>query len=173
MCGRTPFEAGLSMVEWKLQGSRLPRGDEEWQAAFDKYKQYPEFQLSNFDMTVRVQCQSVDLVFFLSHTLLFLSSLVSWRSSSRSTLWSGCTACGAGDWVSCLDFRRCTLLLEAASLAPCTHALACSLDSGVRLNVACCREDCCVTSRCCCCRCCCSNRAAGLGGVVDGAVRAA
>lgn len=42
------------MVEWKLQGSRLPRGDEEWQAAFDKYKQYPEFQLSNFDMTVRV-----------------------------------------------------------------------------------------------------------------------
>ena len=62
------------MVEWKLQGSRLPRGDEEWQAAFDKYKQYPEFQLSNFDMTVRVQCQRVDLVFYLSHTIVFILS---------------------------------------------------------------------------------------------------
>jgi heme a synthase len=39
--------SGLSMVEWRPEGSRLPSTDEEWQVEFDKYKQFPEYKLIN------------------------------------------------------------------------------------------------------------------------------
>lgn len=44
--------SGLSIVEWRPEGSLLPRTDEEWQAEFDKYKQFPEFHLVNRSMTL-------------------------------------------------------------------------------------------------------------------------
>eukprot|EP01006_Ploeotia_vitrea_P036906 TRINITY_DN66072_c3_g3_i1.p1 TRINITY_DN66072_c3_g3~~TRINITY_DN66072_c3_g3_i1.p1 ORF type:complete len:428 (+),score=204.94 TRINITY_DN66072_c3_g3_i1:31-1284(+) len=44
--------SGLSMVEWRFHGKRLPSTDEEWQEEFDKYKKFPEFRRLNFDMTV-------------------------------------------------------------------------------------------------------------------------
>lgn len=44
--------SGLSMVDWRPQGSWLPQDDEAWQAEFDKYKQFPEYRLKNMGMTL-------------------------------------------------------------------------------------------------------------------------
>lgn len=44
--------SGLSMVDWSLVHFRPPRSEDEWQAYFSKYQQYPEFKLNNADMTV-------------------------------------------------------------------------------------------------------------------------
>ena len=44
-------DSGLSMVEWKpIMGTIPPLSATDWQIAFDKYKQYPEFQKINYDM---------------------------------------------------------------------------------------------------------------------------
>ena len=43
--------SGLSMVEWRpLMGVIPPIGEEAWQATFDKYKQFPEYQKVNKGM---------------------------------------------------------------------------------------------------------------------------
>ncbi len=43
--------SGLSMVEWKpLMGAIPPLSEEAWQATFDKYKQFPEYQKVNRGM---------------------------------------------------------------------------------------------------------------------------
>tara|TARA_R110002072_G_scaffold239261_6_gene397220 strand:+ start:633 stop:1676 length:1044 start_codon:yes stop_codon:yes gene_type:complete len=45
--------SGLSMVEWNLfMGSVPPSSDADWNELFDKYKQYPEYQLVNFNITL-------------------------------------------------------------------------------------------------------------------------
>lgn len=45
--------SGLSMVEWQpIVGAIPPLNDAQWQEAFDKYRQTPEFRLRNFDMGV-------------------------------------------------------------------------------------------------------------------------
>ena len=45
--------SGLSMVDWKpLTGILPPISDADWQAEFDNYKNYPEFQKINFDFTL-------------------------------------------------------------------------------------------------------------------------
>jgi cytochrome c oxidase assembly protein subunit 15 len=36
--------SGLSMVDWKPQGSLPPITQEEWEEEFEKYKQFPEYQ---------------------------------------------------------------------------------------------------------------------------------
>ncbi|KAJ0403995.1 hypothetical protein P43SY_001389 [Pythium insidiosum] len=36
--------SGLSMVEWKPQGSLPPMNQAEWEAEFEKYKKFPEYQ---------------------------------------------------------------------------------------------------------------------------------
>ena len=36
--------SGLSMVDWRPQGGLPPITDEEWDAEFEKYKQFPEYQ---------------------------------------------------------------------------------------------------------------------------------
>lgn len=36
--------SGLSMTDWKLQGSLPPMSDAEWELEFDRYKQYPEWK---------------------------------------------------------------------------------------------------------------------------------
>jgi cytochrome c oxidase assembly protein subunit 15 len=46
-------ESGLSMVEWRpLMGIIPPLSEAEWQAVFDKYRQYPEYQLINRGMSL-------------------------------------------------------------------------------------------------------------------------
>jgi cytochrome c oxidase assembly protein subunit 15 len=46
-------ESGLSIVEWKpIAGTLPPLSDAAWQAEFDKYKQFPEYQKINRGMTL-------------------------------------------------------------------------------------------------------------------------
>lgn len=45
-------ESGLSMVTWKLFGETPPFSETQWEAEFEKYKQYPEFQIKNKEMTL-------------------------------------------------------------------------------------------------------------------------
>jgi cytochrome c oxidase assembly protein subunit 15 len=45
--------SGLSMVEWQpILGTIPPLNQQEWQATFDIYKQYPEYQKINLGMTL-------------------------------------------------------------------------------------------------------------------------
>ena len=45
--------SGLSMVDWKLiMGMLPPLNEAEWIATFEKYKQFPEYQLVNFTFTL-------------------------------------------------------------------------------------------------------------------------
>ncbi len=37
-------DSGLSMVEWRIEGVLPPATEGEWEAAFDKYKQFPEYK---------------------------------------------------------------------------------------------------------------------------------
>ena len=44
-------DSGLSMTEWKIIGGSIPpTTDEAWQEAFDKYKNFPEYKIVNYDM---------------------------------------------------------------------------------------------------------------------------
>lgn len=44
-------DSGLSMVEWNpIMGTIPPLSQEDWQVAFDKYKQFPEYQKINYNM---------------------------------------------------------------------------------------------------------------------------
>ena len=45
-------DSGLSMVTWHPTGMFPPLGESEWQAEFEQYQQYPEFQKLNRDMTL-------------------------------------------------------------------------------------------------------------------------
>lgn len=46
-------ESGLSIVEWRpVTGILPPLSKDEWQAEFDKYKQFPEFKMTNKNMTL-------------------------------------------------------------------------------------------------------------------------
>ena len=43
-------DSGLSMTEWKLIGGVIPPINEnDWSILFEKYKNFPEFNLKNFD----------------------------------------------------------------------------------------------------------------------------
>lgn len=43
--------SGLSMVDWKpIMGTLPPTSASEWEASFEKYKAFPEYQLINSDM---------------------------------------------------------------------------------------------------------------------------
>jgi len=44
--------SGLSMVDWRPQGSLLPSTNAEWMLEFEKYKQFPEYQKLNMGMTL-------------------------------------------------------------------------------------------------------------------------
>lgn len=39
-------ESGLSMVNWKLLGEKLPTTQTQWEIEFNKYQQFPEFKMS-------------------------------------------------------------------------------------------------------------------------------
>ncbi|XP_043666071.1 cytochrome c oxidase assembly protein COX15 homolog [Vespula pensylvanica] len=45
-------ESGLSMVTWKLLGEKMPINEEQWHAEFERYKQFPEYKITNKDMTL-------------------------------------------------------------------------------------------------------------------------
>ncbi|XP_060097873.1 cytochrome c oxidase assembly protein COX15 homolog isoform X2 [Heteronotia binoei] len=46
-------ESGLSMVDWHLvREMKPPQTQQEWEAEFQKYQQFPEFKILNHDMTL-------------------------------------------------------------------------------------------------------------------------
>jgi heme a synthase len=46
-------DSGLSMVDWRpLMGTIPPLGNEAWEKVFESYKNYPEYQQINYDMTL-------------------------------------------------------------------------------------------------------------------------
>nr|XP_006824222.1 PREDICTED: cytochrome c oxidase assembly protein COX15 homolog [Saccoglossus kowalevskii] len=46
-------ESGLSMTDWNLiKGMKPPRSNEEWEAEFKKYQEYPEFKYLHHEMTL-------------------------------------------------------------------------------------------------------------------------
>lgn len=79
-------DSGLSMTEWKpILGTIPPMSVEEWNVAFDKYKQFPEFKLKKFDMKLdefksiffweylhRVLGRLIGLVFFFPFLYLLV-----------------------------------------------------------------------------------------------------
>ena len=45
--------SGLSIVEWKLiMGVLPPFSETEWQSTFEKYKQFPQYKMINFEMAL-------------------------------------------------------------------------------------------------------------------------
>ncbi|XP_057327168.1 cytochrome c oxidase assembly protein COX15 homolog [Microplitis mediator] len=45
-------ESGLSMVNWRFLGEKMPVTQSQWVEEFEKYKQYPEFKILNKNMTL-------------------------------------------------------------------------------------------------------------------------
>ncbi|XP_012153537.1 heme A synthase COX15 [Megachile rotundata] len=45
-------ESGLSMVTWKLLGEKMPVTESQWLAEFERYKQFPEYKITNQNMTL-------------------------------------------------------------------------------------------------------------------------
>lgn len=65
--------SGLSIVEWKpLVGAIPPLSELAWLAEFDKYKQFPEFQLVNFDMTLT----EFKFIYFMEYAHRLLGRLI-------------------------------------------------------------------------------------------------
>jgi cytochrome c oxidase assembly protein subunit 15 len=77
--------SGLSMVDWKpIMGFIPPLGETQWQAAFESYKQFPEYQLVNKGMDLtefksifyweyghRVLGRSIGVIFLVPMMLLW------------------------------------------------------------------------------------------------------
>jgi len=65
--------SGLSMVEWKLIGGAIPPlNDVQWQEAFEKYQQFPEYQKINKDMPL----SEFKLIFFWEYLHRLLGRLI-------------------------------------------------------------------------------------------------
>ncbi|XP_012523001.1 cytochrome c oxidase assembly protein COX15 homolog isoform X2 [Monomorium pharaonis] len=45
-------ESGLSMVTWKLLGEKMPLDETQWLSEFERYKQFPEYKITNYNMTL-------------------------------------------------------------------------------------------------------------------------
>ena len=66
-------ESGLSMVDWKpISGVLPPIGEEEWTEEFNAYKQYPEYQIKNFQMTL----SEFKSIFFLEYLHRLLGRVI-------------------------------------------------------------------------------------------------
>eukprot|EP00794_Sanderia_malayensis_P005613 gene5613-6304_t len=57
-------ESGLSMTSWNLiRGMKPPRSQEEWEAEFEKYKNFPEYKYSKLGMTL----QEFKFIFYMEY----------------------------------------------------------------------------------------------------------
>ncbi|XP_072743853.1 heme A synthase COX15 [Anoplolepis gracilipes] len=45
-------ESGLSMVTWRLLGEKMPLNEIQWLSEFERYKQFPEYKITNMNMTL-------------------------------------------------------------------------------------------------------------------------
>ena len=65
--------SGLSMVEWKLIGGAIPPlNNVQWQATFEKYQQFPEYQKINTTM----QLAEFKVIFFWEYLHRLLGRLI-------------------------------------------------------------------------------------------------
>ncbi len=65
--------SGLSMVEWKpIMGILPPLNEIDWQIAFDKYKQFPEYQQINMGMPL----SNFKFIFFMEYFHRLLGRLI-------------------------------------------------------------------------------------------------
>lgn len=92
-------QSGLSMVDWQpVMGVVPPLSEEDWQATFDAYKQYPEYQKINRGMSLeefkaifyweyghRVLGRAIGLIFFVPFLVLLAMKKVEARMVPR--LW--------------------------------------------------------------------------------------
>lgn len=90
-------QSGLSMVDWRpIMGVMPPVSASEWQAAFDAYKQYPEYQKINMGMSLdefkdifyweyghRLLGRIIGLIYFLP----FIAFLVAGSIEKRYVPW--------------------------------------------------------------------------------------
>lgn len=66
-------DSGLSIVEWSpIMGAIPPLNEIQWEEAFDKYKQYPEYQEHNAGMSMA----EFQFIFFWEYLHRFLGRLV-------------------------------------------------------------------------------------------------
>jgi cytochrome c oxidase assembly protein subunit 15 len=66
-------DSGLSMVDWRpLMGIFPPSGDAEWNEVFDMYKEYPEYQQLNSQMTL----SEFKMIFFWEYMHRILGRLI-------------------------------------------------------------------------------------------------
>lgn len=84
-------ESGLSIVEWQpLMGVIPPTSQMKWQETFDKYKQYPQYQKQNQDMTLngfkrifyyeyfhRLLGRLIGVIFFIPFVLFYFQKKIS------------------------------------------------------------------------------------------------
>ena len=94
-------ESGLSMVDWNLiKGMRPPRSEEEWNAMFERYKQFPEYQLIHQDFTLsdfkrifymeythRMWGRSVGLAFYIPAAIFWYKGWFNRGMKVRSVIW--------------------------------------------------------------------------------------
>lgn len=83
-------DSGLSMVDWNLfSGAIPPTSEVEWQSTFDQYKNYPEYQKVNFNMTLdefksiffwewfhRVLGRAIGIIFIVPFTFFLVKNRI-------------------------------------------------------------------------------------------------
>ncbi|XP_065917887.1 heme A synthase COX15-like [Dysidea avara] len=96
-------ESGLSMVNWHLlKDMRPPRTQQEWEAEFEKYKQYPEYEHVHKEMTLdqyrtiyymeylhRMWGRAIGLVFAIPATYFFMRGSLSRPLKIRTLIYGG------------------------------------------------------------------------------------
>ncbi len=89
--------SGLSITEWQpIMGAIPPTSHEEWGIAFEKYKQIPQFELVNSNMTLssfkkiyfweyihRLWARSMGSIFLLPLLFFLFKKYISWRESPK------------------------------------------------------------------------------------------
>jgi cytochrome c oxidase assembly protein subunit 15 len=91
--------SGLSMVDWSLIGSIPPLSDADWMQLFERYKEFPEYKLVNYQMTLegfkeifwweylhRMLGRLIGMCFALPWFFFMISAQVKFRSKLNAKL---------------------------------------------------------------------------------------
>lgn len=96
-------ESGLSMVNWHLlKDMRPPQTQAEWEAEFEKYKQFPEYEYVHKEMSLeqyraiyymeylhRMWGRAIGLVFAIPATYFFIRGSLSRPLKIRTLIYGG------------------------------------------------------------------------------------
>lgn len=91
--------SGLSMVDWSLIGSIPPLNQTEWTELFEAYKQFPEYKMVNYSMTLdgfkkifwweylhRMLGRFIGMCFALPWLYFLIRKIVPWKSALNKKL---------------------------------------------------------------------------------------